>query len=210
MLRVQVPRDGRMRRVLLAFGLFALVEFATWIAILLVAYDRGGAAMVGIASVAMLVPAIILVPLLSGFGDRMPRGRALALSHAGVGVTAALTGVLLLAGAPWWSVLVGGALLTVVVGFVRPMHFAALPSLAVRPGDLVAANGLSSSVEGLAVFLGFLLGGVLTDKVGASGALLVGALLAFVAAGLTTGHEDLRRAADGGPGERPPRAPQRA
>ena len=84
MLRVQVPRDGRMRRVLLAFGLFALVEFATWIAILLVAYDRGGAAMVGIASVAMLVPAIILVPLLSGFGDRMPRGRALALSHAGV------------------------------------------------------------------------------------------------------------------------------
>ena len=187
MLRVQVPRDGRMRRVLVAFGLFALVEFATWIAILLVAYDRGGAAMVGIASVAMLVPAIILVPLLSGFGDRMPRGRALALSHAGVGVTAALTGVLLLAGAPWWSVLVGGALLTVVVGFVRPMHFAALPSLAVRPGDLVAANGLSSSVEGLAVFLGFLLGGVLTDKVGASGALLVGALLAFVAAALTSG-----------------------
>ena len=187
MLRVRVPRDGRMRRVLVAFGLFALVEFATWIAILLVAYDRGGAAMVGIASVAMLVPAIILVPLLSGFGDRMPRGRALALSHAGVGVTAALTGVLLLAGAPWWSVLVGGALLTVVVGFVRPMHFAALPGLAVRPGDLVAANGLSSSVEGLAVFLGFLLGGVLTDKVGASGALLVGALLAFVAAALTSG-----------------------
>ena len=86
MLRVQVPRDGRMRRVLVAFGLFALVEFATWIAILLVAYDRGGAATVGIASVAMLVPAIILVPLLSGFGDRMPRGRALSLSHAGVGV----------------------------------------------------------------------------------------------------------------------------
>ena len=187
MLRVQVPRDGRMRRVLVAFGLFALVEFATWIAILLVAYDRGGAAMVGIASVAMLVPAIILVPLLSGFGDRMPRGRALSLSHAGVGVAAALTGVLLLVGAPWWSVLLGGALLAVVAGFVRPMHFSALPGLAVRPGDLVAANGLSSSVEGMAVFLGFLLGGVLTDTVGASGALFVGALLALLAAGLTSG-----------------------
>jgi MFS family permease len=187
MLRIQVPRDGRMRRVLLAFGLFAMVEFATWIAILLVAYDRGGASMVGIASIAMLVPAIILVPLLSGFGDRMPRGRALALSHAGVGMTAAITGALLGIGAPWWSVLAGGALLTVLVGFVRPMHFAALPSLAVRPGDLVAANGLSSSVEGLAVFLGFLLGGVLTDTVGASGALFVGALLAFVAAALTSG-----------------------
>ena len=187
MLRVQVPRDGRMRRVLVAFGLFALVEFATWIAILLVAYDRGGAAMVGIASVAMLVPAILLVPLLSGFGDRMPRGRALSLSHAGVGVAAALTGVLLLVGAPWWSVLLGGALLAVVAGFVRPMHFSALPGLAVRPGDLVAANGLSSSVEGMAVFLGFLLGGVLTDTVGASGALFVGALLALLAAGLTSG-----------------------
>jgi MFS family permease len=187
MLRVQVPRDGRMRRVLVAFGLFALVEFATWIAILLVAYDRGGAAMVGIASVAMLVPAIVLVPVLSGFGDRMSRGRALAVSHAGVGFSAALTGVLLLVGAPWWSVLCAGALLTVIVGFVRPMHFAALPGLAVRPGDLVAANGLSSSVEGMAVFLGFLLGGVLTDRVGASGALFVGTLLAFSAAGLTSG-----------------------
>jgi MFS family permease len=84
-------------------------------------------------------------------------------------------------------VLAAGALLTVVVGFVRPMHFAALPGLAVRPGDLVAANGLSSSVEGMAVFLGFLLGGVLTDTVGASGALFVGALAAFLATGLTSG-----------------------
>jgi hypothetical protein len=37
--------------------------------------------------------------------------------------------LLLLIGAPWWSVLVGGALLTIAAGFVRPMHFAALPSL---------------------------------------------------------------------------------
>jgi hypothetical protein len=187
MVRVHVPRERGMRRVLLAFGLFTLVEFATWIAILLVAYARGGASMVGIASVAMLVPAIVLVPLLSGFGDRMPRGRALAVSHAGVGVTAAITGMLLLIGAPWWLVLAGGALLTVVVGFVRPMHFAALPSLSVRPGDLVAANALSSSVEGAALFLGFLLGGVLTDVVGASGVLVMGAIVAFVAAGLTNG-----------------------
>jgi MFS family permease len=187
MLSVRVPRDGRMRRVLVAFGLFALVEFATWIAILLVAYDRGGAAMVGIASVAMLVPAIIVIPLISGFGDRMPRGRALALSHAGVGVTSVVTGLLMLVGAPWWSVLVGGALLTVAVGIVRPMHFAALPSLAVRPGDLVAANGMSSSVEGAAVFLGYLLGGVLTGAVGAWVVLMVGALVAFLAALLAGG-----------------------
>lgn len=208
MLRVTIPRDHSMRRVLVAFGLFTLVEFATWIAILLVAYDRGGAAMVGIASVAMLVPAIILVPLLSGFGDRMPRGRALALSHAGVGVTAAITGVLLLIGAQWWSVLVSGAVLTVVVGFVRPMHFAALPNLAVRPGDLVAANGLSSSVEGAALFLGFLLGGVLTDVVGASGVLAVGAVVAFVAAGLTSAL-NLPRPARAGLGQHEPH-PMRA
>ncbi len=185
--RARMPRDVRMRRVLGAYGLFSLVEYATWIAILLFAYDRGGAAALGVASVAMLAPAIVLVPVLSGFGDRMPRGRAVALSHAGVAVTSLVTGLLMLAGAPWWSVLVGGALLSVAVSLVRPMHLAALPSLAVRPGDLVAANGLSSSLEGVAVFVGFVLGGMLTSAGGAPAVLLLGAVVAVIAAGLTSG-----------------------
>ena len=73
------PVTGRMRRVLLAYLLCDLIEFATWMAVVLVAYSRGGATAVGIASVAMLLPAILIVPLIAGFGDRMPRGRRSAV-----------------------------------------------------------------------------------------------------------------------------------
>ena len=133
-LGLRLPGDTRMRRVLAAYGLCGFIEFSTWLAIVLVAYEEGGAILVGVASVAMLVPAILLVPLLAGFGDRLPRGRALALTHASVAATAGFTGALMLAGAPLWSVLVGGALLTVAVGLVRPMHFAATPGWPSGPG----------------------------------------------------------------------------
>ena len=69
-----LPGDPRLRRVLLAYGLSRFTEFAGWLAILLVAYAQGGALLVGIASFAMQLPAIVLVPLLAGFVDRLPRG----------------------------------------------------------------------------------------------------------------------------------------
>lgn len=55
-LRLSLPGDHRMRRVLLAYLLCDLIEFATWMAVVLVAYSRGGATAVGVASVAMLRP----------------------------------------------------------------------------------------------------------------------------------------------------------
>ncbi|MCA1783899.1 MAG: hypothetical protein LC679_17535, partial [Intrasporangiaceae bacterium] len=121
------PGNPGVRRALTAYGLAAFTEFATWLAILLVAYREGGPALVGVASIAMLVPGIILIPLIAGVGDRMPRSRALALAYASVAVTSALAGVLLLVDAPFWTVLAVGAVLNVGVGLVRPMHFAALP-----------------------------------------------------------------------------------
>ena len=171
----------------MAYGVTAFVEFATWLAILLVAYREGGPTLVGVASVVMLVPAIVLIPLAAGIGDRMRRSRALALTHATVASTAALTGVLLLVEAPFWAVLVVGTLLNVAVGVARPMHFAMLPLLATGPADIVRANGLSSSLDGVALFVGFVSAGVLTDYLGAWTVLLLCAVLAVTAALLVGG-----------------------
>lgn len=185
-MRLRMPGDGRMRRVLLAYLLRDLVEFATWMAVVLVAYERGGATAVGIASVAMLLPAILIVPLTAGFGDRMPRGRALSLAHASVGVTSLLMFGLLAVDAPFWSVVAGGAVQTVALSLVQPMHYAALPFLALRPGDLVAANGLSTFMDGATLFIGFLFAGVLTGAVGAWAVLLICGVMGLAAALLTT------------------------
>lgn len=194
----RLPGDRRIRRALVAYGLAVFADFASWLAILLVAYQQGGPTFVGGASIALLLPAIVLTPLVAGMGDRMPRGRALALAHAGVAVSAAVAGVLLAVGAPLWSVLVFGAALNVAVSLVRPMHFAAIPLLATRPGDLVAANALSSSLDGATLFVGFLVAGVLTERVGAGMVLLLCSLLALTATLLTAGMRTPVAPIDGG------------
>lgn len=183
----RIPRDPRLRRVLLAFALGMLTEFATWLAILLVAFDEGGAAAAGAASLAMLVPAIVLVPLVAGVGDRIPRGRALSLTYTAVALAAVLTGALILLDAPLAVILLGGVLLTIGVGLVRPMHFAAVPLIARRPGDLVAANALSTVLDGAALFLGFALAGAVSDAAGAWAVMALCALLSLVAALATRG-----------------------
>lgn len=98
-----------------------------------------------------------------------------------------MAGVLLVVDAAFWSVLAVGAMLAVAVGLVRPMHFAALPLLATKPGDVVAANAVSSSLDGLAVFVGFLCAGILTDRLGAWTVLILCAGLAMVAVLPTAG-----------------------
>ena len=182
-----LPGDRGLRRVLVAYGLSRFTEFAGWLAILLVAYEEGGAVLVGVASFAMQLPAIVIVPLLAGFVDRLPRGRALTMTHAGVAASAGLTGVLLFVDAPLWVVLIGGTATTVAVFAVRPTHFATLPLLARGPGDLVSANGWSSFMDGAAIFVGFVLAGVLTHAFGAWVVLVLCALLGVVATLLTSG-----------------------
>jgi MFS family permease len=162
-----------------AYGLSRFTEFAGWLAILLVAYAQGGPMLAGVSAFVMQLPAIVLVPILAGVADRRPRGAALTLSHVAVTATAALTALLLLAGAPLWVVLVGGAAMTLAVCLVRPMHFATLPILARGPGDLVAANGWSSFMDGGAIFIGFVLAGLLTDHVGAWAVLALSAVLSL-------------------------------
>jgi MFS family permease len=186
---LQLPGDARLRRVLVAYGLSRFTEFAGWLAILLVAYEQGGALLAGIACFAMQLPAIGLVPVLAGLGDRMPRGRALTLSHVSVAFGAGITALVLYVHAPLWVILVGGALMTTAVCVVRPMHFATLPLLARGPGDLVAANGWSSFMDGAAVFVGFVLAGVLTDTVGAWSVLALATALSLVAILLSRGTQ---------------------
>ena len=59
-----------LRRVELAFVGFNAAELGTWIAILVFAYEAGGAAAAGAIGVVQLVPAMIFAPVASLLGDR--------------------------------------------------------------------------------------------------------------------------------------------
>ena len=141
-------RDRRLPRVLAAFGLFAVVEYGAWFAVLLYAYTVGGVALAGVVGVVQLVPAAVLSPLLGSLGDRLPRGAALSGAYAAEAVFFAATAVLLAVGAPVPAVVAASALGTLTVSVARPIHFASLPQLARTPGSLVRANSACSALDG--------------------------------------------------------------
>jgi MFS family permease len=71
-----------LRRVELAYLLFEMAKWGTRVAILVVAYQQGGAAETGLVATIQLIPAAIFAPLASVVGDRMRRDRALLLGYA--------------------------------------------------------------------------------------------------------------------------------
>ena len=50
-------------RVLAAGGVFVLAEFATWIAVLIYAFEQGGTTVAAVLAVAQLVPGVLVGPL---------------------------------------------------------------------------------------------------------------------------------------------------
>ena len=112
----------------------------------------------------------------------MPRGRALVVAHAFVAVSTLLTGILLIVAAPVGAVIAASTLCTTSVALVRPIHFAALPQLALRPAELVSANALSSMLDGIGLFLGPVIAGVMAELVGTWFVFVVGSALSMAAA----------------------------
>ena len=167
-----------LTRAFIGYALFGVVELAIWVAVVLFAYDRGGPSLVAVASVAQLLPAVVLAAPLGAIGDRMPRGTALVVAHAGVALTTALTGAAITLGAPVGVVVAAAATATTAVAVVRPVYFAALPQLTRTPDQLVAANSLSSVADGAALFAGPALAGV--------GAATTGPVLVFAVAAATS------------------------
>jgi MFS family permease len=175
-----------LRRALNAFGLLCVVEFAVWLAILLDAYKNGGAKLAGLVALVQLAPAVILVPLLAGYGDRMSRGRALILVYGLTAVMCLATGLLLLFDAPFAWVVVGAACVTTALSLCVPAHFSALPQLADSPTELVSANALSSVMEGVGLVVGPVVAGALTQWVGSWLVFFVGAAATLTSALMCT------------------------
>jgi MFS family permease len=179
-----VVRERNLRRVELAFFGFNMSEYATWIAILVYAYTRGGAGEVAFVSVIQLIPAAILAPFGAYAGDRFPRDRVLFVDYLIQGAALATAGVALLLDAPVAVVYAFAVVAAATLTFSRPAHNSLLPGLTDSPEQLTAANVVTGVAEGSGVMIGPLIGGVLIAWVGPGlvfavfgGVMVVGAML---------------------------------
>lgn len=167
-----------LRRVELAAVGSELAAFSYLVVLAVVAFETSGTAGVGILMLTRMAAAAITTPFTSALADRYPRKRVMVASN--VIAAALIIGIAVAVSAH--TGLVGLCLLASIAAIVtstfRPAQAALLPTLARTPEQLTAANAVATTVEGVAIFFGPGIGGVL---LGISGPTSV---FVFAAAGM--------------------------
>ena len=176
----EVARDPKMLRIQLAYLGYNMTEYASWIAILVYGYSRGGPATVGLISTVQLVPAGLIAPFGAFAADHFRRDRVLFVSYLSQAVALAVVAVALLTEAPFALVLAAAIAYAVSFMFVHPTHAAILPSLADTPTELTAANSVSTFAQSAGAVAGPLIAGLL---LGLSGPWLVFGVFSVVTLG---------------------------
>jgi hypothetical protein len=189
----QALRNSQLRRVLAAYLIFNVAEWATWIALLVWGFGEGGVRGASAIGLVQLVPAALLASPAAATIGRLPRGRALCSGYAAQTATFLGVGIALVTAAPVAVIAVVAALSAVSVTLTRPIHNALLPEISRTTGDLTAGNAASGSLEAVATFVGPLASGVLLALWGPGGVLLALGCCSLAAVLLTlrletTGH----------------------
>jgi MFS family permease len=178
-----VARNRNLRWLELAYGVAITSEWAFVVALGVFAYERGGAAAVGVLGLVRMLPAALATPFTAALADRYERERALlAVTLLSAAALAAST-ALFYFGRNEAAIFAFAAAHAVVSTLCRPAVAALLPSLATSPEQLVAGNGVSLALEGVGTLAGPLIAGVVIETAGIGVVFAFGAV-AYVAAAL--------------------------
>ena len=191
-----VVRDPRLFRIQAAFFGFSISEYGSWVAMLVYAYDRGGASAAGLVAAIQMIPAGIVAPFGAYAGDRFRRERVLLASYLSESLTLGLVALSLFVGLPFAVTLAFAVLAGISFRFTRPTQASLLPSLCDSTEELTASNAVATFVENAGIVVGPFVAGIMFARWGAApvfalygGVQLVGAALVAKLQGLGTGAE---------------------
>jgi MFS family permease len=171
-----VARNRNLRRLELAYAGSITSEWAFTVALAVFAYERGGARAVGIVGLVRMLPAAIATPFTAALADRYERERALVVVTFLSGAALAASALLFYAGRSEAAIYAFAAAHAVVSTLCRPAVAALMPSLATTPKQLIAANSVSLTVEGLGTLVGPLIAGIVVATADAGVVFVIGAV----------------------------------
>jgi MFS family permease len=157
------------------------------VAVVVYAYEQGGARAVGVVGLLRWGTAALASPFAAALGDRYDRRLVMVgsdLLRAGLTVVAAAA---VFADSAPWLVYVLAALVSVAGTPFRPAEAAYTPVLTNTPEELSAANVVAAAIESVGIFVGPALGGFLLAATSTGTVFLVTAVLVGASAVLIVG-----------------------
>jgi MFS family permease len=180
----RVLRSRDLRRLMAAFLAFNGAEYATWIAILLFAYDTTGPESVGLVAVFLLSPAAVLAPSVAALGDRFPRDRVLVAGYVAYGIGLGATALVMVSALPVPLIYLVAAFGSAPLVLIRPTQSALLPALSHTPDELTSANGAAGVIEGVGIVIGPLVAALILTQSGPEAVFAVWAAIVLLGGAL--------------------------
>lgn len=168
--------NRNVRRVQLAYLGSEAGVWVYLIALLVFAYEVGGAGLVGVFAGARLLFSAVSMPLGGAVADRMARRDYLIVCNLLRFPLLAVAALGIILDLGTWVVLAPGILLTMLAVTFRPAQAGLLPNLVDEPQELTAANATAETIQAMTNFIGPAIGGVLVGMFGPAPVVLVSAL----------------------------------
>ncbi|HEX5014900.1 MAG TPA: cyclic nucleotide-binding domain-containing protein [Candidatus Limnocylindrales bacterium] len=150
----QIAANPGLLRLELGSLAWSAADWTYLVGLSVLAFEAGGTGAVALVSVIRSVPTVVLVPLVLGATDVLPRDHMLRLVVWGrVGFLVVASG-LVITGATPALIYVFAGVDAVASALLRPLRSALTPALARTPEELVAANVATTTGDAFAAMVG--------------------------------------------------------